>query len=153
VIEENSPNEANKFFSGIWSCSYMYPSQKHAGEDVSEHYVNVYNKGQTLVFESIPNIEESYLLVRLTINGELATGIWQETTSPTGAYKGAVYEGAVQLIIDKGKKRMDGVGVGPTLKDGKTTIYPSKWEMRRIGQKKAVASAVKTHSTTGRATL
>jgi hypothetical protein len=33
------------------------------------------------------------------VDGMTATGSWEERTSPTGYYKGAVYRGALQFLV------------------------------------------------------
>ena len=47
----------------------------------------------------------------LSLDGFTATGTSEEKTSPTGYYKGAVYRGAVQLLVESGG-RMTGRWLG-----------------------------------------
>jgi len=37
--------------------------------------------------------------MRLMVDGMTANGSWEEETSPTGYYKGAVYRGALQFLV------------------------------------------------------
>jgi len=122
-------------FSGIWRCTYWYPSDSRNGEDVSEYYAKIHKKGHELVLESLPNKTDSYMLVHLTVDGNLVTGTWHENTSPQGFFKGMEYSGAMQLIISDDKTRMDGkwVGVGVDRTVEKPRIYTGKWEIVRAG--------------------
>lgn len=120
-------------FEGVWYCGYWYPSNTHDGEDVSEYYVKAYQRGGELVLESLPNPTGAYILLKLVIDNDLATGFWEETTAPAGEFAGAIYSGAVQLIISEDGKRMDGKWVGVGQDDGKRQIYGGKWKMHRAG--------------------
>lgn len=124
-------------FSGIWHCAYWYPSNDHSGEDISEYDMQMHQNGSELVLESLPNAEESYMLVRLSIDGDVATGTWHETTSPHGAFKGAVYSGAGQLIIGADKRRMEGkwAGIGFDHEQKRLSTYSGKWEIVHTGRK------------------
>jgi hypothetical protein len=35
----------------------------------------------------------------LTANGQVLTGTWSKETNPVGYYQGAVYRGAIQLLL------------------------------------------------------
>ncbi len=90
--------------------------------------------------QSLPNKEESTLLVTLTVDGDLATGYWEEGTSPSGEFAGAIYSGVMQLIVSKDGKRMEGQWVGVGQDDGKRGIYHGTWKMHRAGSKEAAAA-------------
>lgn len=121
-------------FSGLWHFVYWYPSNKHSGDDQSEYTMQAYRHADNLILESLPNEEKSYMLVRLKIAGDIATGNWHETTSPTGEFKGALYSGAGQLIIDPQTSRMEGqwAGAGYDHDRKQTKIYSGKWEITPI---------------------
>lgn len=123
----------NDSFAGTWHLRYWYPSNDHDGEDTSEYDVTVHQKGSKLIIESLPNPEESYMLVKLTLDNELATGSWEEHTSPSGSFGGSIYSGALQLIISDDKKRMEGkwVGVGRDHEKGQADIYTGNWDLVR----------------------
>src|SRR5690348_7557012 len=100
---------AKQDFSGVWHSVYHY---KHPGLDGlqdSEHDVKIFRRGDNLVIESLPNKEKSYLIMRLKIDGRVATGNWEEHTSPTGAHKREVYFGAVQFILSENGNMLDGM--------------------------------------------
>ena len=104
---------AEKEFSGIWRSHYRYPSSSRNADFVDEHLVRVHQYDKQLIIESIPEqTKKSYLMVHLTLQKGIATGTWQEETEPNGYYKGAVYYGAIQLIIDPDKKHMHGKWLG-----------------------------------------
>ena len=48
----------------------------------------------------------------LTANGQVLTGTWTEETNPAGYYHGAVYHGAIQLLLEPTGRRMTGKWVG-----------------------------------------
>lgn len=114
---------------GIWRSVYRYPSSGRGKEFTSEHLVQMYRKGQNLILESLPDNNESYLLLRLSLEDNIATGTWEDSTDPNGYYKGATYHGAVQLVIDADQKHMKGkwVGVGKNLE-----VNTGPWEFTYI---------------------
>ena len=118
-------------FAGTWQCRYWYPSNTHDGEDISEYEVTINQTGNKLVLQSLPNKEESYMLARLVVDGDVVTGTWQENTSPHGEFAGLIYSGAVQLLLDKARDRMEGKWVGVGQEDGKKKIYAGRWETVR----------------------
>lgn len=123
-------------FSGIWCCRYWFPSNVNPGEEEpSEYQVTIHQRDNTLVLESLPNQEESYMLVRLTVDGEVVGGSWQEHTSPHGEFQSMIYSGLVQLLYDKEAKRMDGmwVGIGRDHEADKPAIYSGRWEISYLG--------------------
>lgn len=121
-------------YSGTWHCSYWYPSNQHEGEDVSEYDVIAEQTGSQLVLQSVPNNQDSYILVRLMIDGVLAAGSWTENTEPAGEFAGMIYSGVIQLIIDADKKRMSGqwVGVGRDMQKQVPGVFGGRWEFTRI---------------------
>jgi hypothetical protein len=123
-------------FTGIWCCRYWFPSNVSPGEEEpSEYQVTIHQDGNKLVLESLPNQEESYMLVRLKLDGEVVGGSWQENTSPHGEFKSMIYSGLVQLLYDKETKSMDGmwVGIGRDHDADKPAIYSGRWEISYLG--------------------
>jgi hypothetical protein len=98
--------------TGIWRSNYRYPSSGRDGEFTSEHILRLRRDGSHLIFESLPEGNESYVIIRLSIEGNIASGSWQEATSPGGYYKGALYYGVIQLVVDKGGKNLRGKWLG-----------------------------------------
>jgi hypothetical protein len=93
--------------------------------------VVVQRKGDDLIAESLPNTEGSYLLLRLKLDDGVATGTWQETSSPNKHFKGMTYTGALQLVLGEDGKTLDGKWLGISrelfVKDG-------SWRLVRIGK-------------------
>ena len=133
----------DKDFSGIWYCGYSYPSNQHKGQDVSEYYGVLHQRGDNLVFQSLPNQQESVLQLKLTLDGDLATGYWEEGTSPGGEFAGAIYSGAVQLLVDKNGKHIQGKWVGIGQDDGNRQIYTGEWTLRRAGEKEVSQASMR----------
>jgi len=50
--------------------------------------------------------------MRMQVEAMTATGTWEERTSPAGYYKGAVYRGAIQMLVSPGGNRMSGRWIG-----------------------------------------
>lgn len=120
--------------SGQWRCVYWFPSNKFVGDEPSEYTMKAYEDGDVVVFESLPNEERSYMFVRLTIQDNIATGNWFETTSPTGEFKGAQYSGAGQLVLDPKTRFLEGkwAGAGYDRKLKRMRIYSGNWEISPI---------------------
>ena len=55
---------------------------------------------------------QSRVMIDLTANGQVLTGTWTEETNPAGYYHGAVYHGAIQLLLEPTGRRMTGKWVG-----------------------------------------
>lgn len=121
-------------FSGLWQCTYWYPSNKALGDESSTYEMKACLDGTDLVLESIPNDEQSYMFVRLSIVDNVAMGNWQETTSPAGEFKGALYSGAGQLIVRPATLHMEGkwAGAGFDHKLKTMRIYSGNWEIKPI---------------------
>jgi hypothetical protein len=114
-------------FSGVWRNTYHYTSERRGpGEYQSTHYMMAQRRGNQVVFQSMPAKDESFLLVRLRLDGRLATGSWEENSSPTGPFKGTRFYGAIQLVLDEDGKAFRGMwlGVGK-----KMQVKAGKWEI------------------------
>ena len=48
----------------------------------------------------------------LSIDGNVVTGTWREETSREGYYRGAIYHGAIQMLIEPTGRRITGKWVG-----------------------------------------
>lgn len=121
---------AKQDFSGIWLSSYSFHDTVRKANFRSEHYVRIFQSGDRLVVETIPGKNSAYLILRLYLDGDLATGSWQEQTSPEGFYKGMIYNGAIQLIVSPEKNAMDGKWVGFT---PSKEIDSGTWQITFLG--------------------
>ncbi len=125
------PPVATDELIGIWHSKYRYPSISRQGIQESEHFVSLKKLDGQYVFESLPNVSKSRLIMHLVIDGDLATGTWREETDPHGHYKGVVYTGAIQLVIDEDGQFMYGKWVGA----GKRKIVNvGSWEFTFVGK-------------------
>lgn len=114
-------------FSGIWRSRYHYTSERRGpGEYVSEHEVMIQRRGSRLVMQSLPGSDGSFLLLRVTLDGRIASGGWEETSSPAGPFNGERFYGPVQLVLDEDGQvfRGMGLGVGHSLH-----VKSGKWEI------------------------
>jgi len=114
--------------SGKWHSSYQYSG---GSRDLSsEHIVNFVQTGNGLNGKSDPQDDESRLIVELIIDDKIATGIWEEHTSPTGHYKAAVFHGAIQLVVSEDGSNMTGQWVG--FNSNRTKVNSGKWSFSRV---------------------
>jgi hypothetical protein len=119
-------------FSGVWLSSYSFHDTARNADFKSEHYVRIFQSGDRLVVETVPGKNSAYLILRLHLDDNLATGSWQEQTSPEGLYKGMIYNGAIQLIVSPHHDAMEGKWVGFT---PNKEIDSGVWELSYIGEK------------------
>lgn len=116
-------------YSGIWNSRYEYTSSSREGTFEGKHKVRIVQKDPYhLVVESLPEGNESYVIIRLTVDDNIATGSWQEHTSEHGYYKGAIYYGTIQLVIDPDGRKMRGKWLGF---DKENNINVGPWELIR----------------------
>jgi len=124
--------EQNDTLSGTWYCWLTYPSKDDQGEDKTKNVMEGYQRANQLVLQSKANEEGSYTFVRLTLDDDIATGIWYESTSPDGTFEGALYSGSGQLVMGE-DQTMEGMwaGAGVDRESGKKRIYTGGWKLSR----------------------
>jgi hypothetical protein len=111
--EEAPPSlEAADDLSGIWHSRYVYPSTGRGESLTGEHYVVLRQQGARLTGQSLSQSTGSQLKLDLGLERAVATGTWREQTSPSGYYRGAVYHGTLQLVVDPAGRRMRGMWLG-----------------------------------------
>lgn len=116
---------------GIWHSAYRYTSDSRRGLFENEHFVRLERQDDGYYVESLPNDSKSRLTMRLKVEGSVATGTWREQTSPDGYYKGALYHGAIQLVIVDSGQSLRGKWVG----FGKNqTVNVGAWELTYVGR-------------------
>lgn len=117
-------------FSGVWKSSYKFYDKARDTSFWSQHLLRARRRGDTLVFESIPEANESYMLVRLHLDHNLATGSWREETSKEGYYEGLTYIGATQFVISEDATHL----VGKYIVYGRyKTLNDGPWELQYLG--------------------
>jgi hypothetical protein len=105
-------SDADADLTGIWRSWYSYRSSGRSSDLIGEHFLVLRQDGGRLMGESFPAVNESMLRLDLLLNGPVATGTWLERTSINGYYRGSVYHGAIQLIVDPMGKSMMGRWIG-----------------------------------------
>jgi hypothetical protein len=108
------PGSANATpeLSGVWRSEYSYYSSGRQEQFSGVHYVVLRQNGRALTVESLRHSTGSELALSLALEGLFATGTWEERTSPTGYYKGAIYRGAIQLLVAPSLTEMTGKWLG-----------------------------------------
>jgi transcriptional regulator with XRE-family HTH domain len=114
--------------SGIWLSTYSYVSSGRGGTSfTSQHNVVLLQTGAQLMVRSVPK-SASGLSMQLAVTGLAVTGTWTEQTRPDGYYRGAVYMGAIQMLL-KDEGLLDGRWIG----FGKAEeINDGPWSLRRM---------------------
>lgn len=112
--------------AGIWHSRYIYYSSGQQKEFEGEHYVVLRQQGSRLAGQSLPHSMDSRLKLDFSVEGSIATGTWIEQTSPVGYYKGAVYHGTLQLIVNPMGRALSGrwLGFGKNFK-----VNSGEWEL------------------------
>lgn len=115
-----------------WRLTHWYPSVDDSTEESDEHILTGYWSGDNLVLESAAQTtRKSYMLVRLRLHNNIARGSWQENALPDGAYKGAEYTGAGELVVNPKTLHMNGMWAGAGYDHAlkKMRIYTGRWEI------------------------
>jgi Tfp pilus assembly protein PilV len=129
--------------SGIWKSRYVYPSSGRGKDFEGEHYVVLRQQGAQLLGESLPHSTGSHLRLDLSVESSIATGAWTERTSPTGYYKGAVYHGTLQMVVNPMGRLMTGrwIGFGKDFK-----INAGAWELTWVSSSTSARAARGYHN-------
>lgn len=113
MIPLADPNAPQGPLTGIWHSWYDYVSSGRDGQTFTgHHYVIVIQHGARLQVRSIAGSSDSPLMMDLTVNGQVVTGTWTEQTNPDGYYQGAVYHGAIQMLLEPTGRKMSGQWAG-----------------------------------------
>lgn len=115
VHEAKTAPAAYGTYSGVWLSRYRYPSSGRGAELTGQHYVVVLQHGSRLTIRSLPNGSSnpnSPLTMDLEVSDHVVTGTWTEETAPDGYYRGAVYHGAIQMLVEPTGRKMAGMWVG-----------------------------------------
>ncbi|MET9293991.1 DNA-binding protein [Streptomyces sp. NPDC003077] len=102
-------------YGGVWLSRYEFYSSGRDATYTGAHYVVIVQNGDRLTGKSLPGASSnanSPLSLDLTVNGNVITGTWVEETAADGYYAGAVYHGAIQLLVEPTGRRMAGKWVG-----------------------------------------
>lgn len=124
-----APND----FSGVWHLKYWYPALSNDGkEDISEFDVKFEEDDDHMVLQSLPMEDESYIIARLSVSDGVVSGSWQENTSPHKAFKGAIYTGTFQLLLNEDNTEMVGKHVGNNFRENEKRIYTGRFEIIKV---------------------
>jgi hypothetical protein len=112
---------------GVWESRYSYHSTGRNAEFTHEHQIGPRAEHGRLVGRSLPS-GIGTIELELAVDGMLVTGSWTEHTSPSGYYRGAVYHGILQLVLDPTGRSMSGQWLGP---DKHFTVNAGPWTLTR----------------------
>lgn len=127
---ETAAQAAPGSLTGVWLSRYEFFSSGRDETFESKHHVLVMEHGERLTVESLPGASTttgSSLSLDLARTGNVITGSWREQTGTDGYYRGAVYHGALQMLVELTGRRMAGKWVGFG-KDFDVNTGP--WELR-----------------------
>lgn len=102
-------------YNGVWLSRYEYFSSGRDSTFTGLHHVVLLQHGSRLTVRSLPGAGSSpgsVLSMDLDVDDNVVTGTWREETSRDGYYQGAVYHGAVQMLIEHTGRRITGTWVG-----------------------------------------
>ncbi|WFE21330.1 XRE family transcriptional regulator [Solwaraspora sp. WMMD937] len=99
-------------YSGVWLSRYEYHSSGRGATFTGRHYVVLLQHGDRLTVRSLPGSSDAPLTMDLTVDGNVVTGTWIEQTAPQGYYRGARYQGAIQLLAEPTGRRLTGKWIG-----------------------------------------
>lgn len=124
----------DKSKESTWRFTHWYPNKDDTAELKGEYMMHGHRQDDTLVLQSDPDTSGAYLLVRLNISGQVASGSWHETAAANGEFAGVEYSGAGQLLITDDGEQMEGLWVGAGIDPAvqKLRLYTNKWELVRI---------------------
>lgn len=97
---------------GLWQSRYSYYSSGRDEHLHGDHTIRLHQTGGRIVGVNAPGDQQSRLALELSVVGAIATGTWTERTSPVGYYRGAVYHGAIQLVVSPQGRSMTGRWLG-----------------------------------------
>jgi hypothetical protein len=115
--------------AGAWESRYTYVSTGREQEFEGTHRIALRAERGRLVGRSDPT-PSGTLELDLAADGLLVTGNWTERTAADGYYRGAVYHGVVQLVLDPTGRSMAGRWLGP---DRHFEIDSGRWVLQRAG--------------------
>lgn len=115
--------------SGVWKSDYKFRTSEKDSDSESVQYVRMYPRGGELVVETLPG--DDYFVARFWLDGDVATGSWQGISAPESERHGAIYHGAVQMVISKDRTNMKGkwVGFGK-----KMEVKTGPWQFTYVGE-------------------
>jgi hypothetical protein len=112
---EPQPKTVPGNYTGVWLSRYEFYSSGREGTFLGLHYVVLLQHGNRLTVRSLPGASsnpDSNLTMALEVDRNIVTGTWREETSGSGYYQGAVYHGAIQMLVEPTGRRMSGKWVG-----------------------------------------
>jgi transcriptional regulator with XRE-family HTH domain len=121
AVREEEPRPAGNAhavpgaYNGVWLSRYQYFSSGREGTFQGLHFVVLLQHDSQLTVRSLPGASsnpDSNLSMDLSIDGNVVTGTWREETAREGYYRGAVYHGAIQMLIEPTGRRITGKWVG-----------------------------------------
>jgi transcriptional regulator with XRE-family HTH domain len=113
--------------AGSWDSRYTFLSTGRGAEFEGTHHVVLRLENGRLIGSSDAT-STGTLELELVTDGLLVTGNWTERTAPDGYYRGAVYHGIVQFVLDPTGRSMIGRWLGP---DRHFAIDSGRWELHR----------------------
>lgn len=122
-------NEFN--ISGAWLSRYYYQSGEATEMTSREHSVVFERENDELVGRSMPQQDGSELTLHLRYNAadRILTGLWQVKTSQETTYKGAIFYGALQLILNETNTVARGKWVG--FNSSRTKVKAGEWRIEK----------------------
>lgn len=109
--------------SGIWESRYAYSGGK------GHHQIRIDDSGDLVSAESLLMKDGSELHMELTRDRALLGGLWREKTSPTGTYRGTIFNGHVDFVLDVTLTKAKGMWVGHNR--DKNKVNSGEWTLEK----------------------
>lgn len=113
--------------SGEWVSTYHY----HDGVDSSRHTI-LFEQDELLmngISQSQPDDSVLSFTLAFDVENRALTGTWRETTSTAGQYKGRVFHGAVQFLLNAELNHARGKWVG--FNSDNSVVNTGEWELQK----------------------
>ncbi|HEX8763289.1 MAG TPA: hypothetical protein VF733_06070 [Candidatus Saccharimonadales bacterium] len=123
--------------TGEWISRYVYLNSA-SESNASEHVVILHQNDNKVVGRSLPQSDGSMVELHLTYDSEggTLTGTWREQTSSKGRYRGTLFHGALQLLLNKAHTKAAGKWVG--FNSSRTEVKSGEWQIARSRSKSAI---------------
>lgn len=112
---------------GVWVSRYSFFSTGRDQDVEGVHRIALMSDVDRLTGVSDPTPTGSVEL-DLIVGGTIVTGTWTERTAADGYYRGAVYRGVLQLVLDPTGRSMAGRWLGA---DKTLTVNSGPWTLTR----------------------
>lgn len=113
-LSHRDPIQLPGTLTGIWESRCFYHSGSRGEDLVDVAHMVLIHAGDKIAANTIEGsgLDGGKTSMDLGLRGNVVTGTWEETTGAESYYRGQVFHGAVQLLVDASGARMKGAWTG-----------------------------------------